>query len=85
MYEDGIYNKILNHSQYARLLYVINKEPNAIFGSDEMLDDNYSMLQYEFLDYLIYVPVAFVGKKLIDLGFDVSQAFTDYLEDEDDY
>ena len=82
MYEDGIYNKILNTSQYTRILHLIDDNPEAIFSADESLDDNYSLLQYGFLDNLFYNPIQFVGKRLSELGCDVSQAFADYLEDD---
>lgn len=91
MYEDGIYKKILNKNQYARLLHVVNEQPESIFGADESIDENYSQLQYDFLDYFYYTPIKFVYDKLTSLGFDVSDAFCEYLgidpddEDYDDY
>lgn len=88
MYEDGIYKKILNKNQYARLLHVINEQPESIFSADELIDENYSQLQYDFLDYFYYTPIKFVYDKLMSLGFDVSYAFSEYLgidpDDEDE-
>ena len=88
MYEDGIYKKILNKNQYARLLHVVNEQPESIFGADESIDENYSQLQYDFLDYFYYTPIKFVYDKLTSLGFDVSDAFCEYLgidPDDEDY
>ena len=88
MYEDGIYKKILNKNQYARLIHVVNEQPESIFGADESIDENYSQLQYDFLDYFYYTPIKFVYDKLTSLGFDVSDAFCEYLgidPDDDDY
>jgi len=79
MYEDGIYKKVLNKNQYARLLHIVNEQPESIFSADELIDENYSQLQYDFLDYFYYTSIKFVYDKLTSLDFDVSDAFSEYL------
>ena len=78
MYEDGFYKKILNNSQYADMEKVIEDCPESIYGpTDE--DENYEELQEE-LDSIYWESITFVGKKLLGLGFDVEETFSEYFE-----
>ncbi len=80
MYEDGHYQKFLNKSQYARLLYVVHQYPESIFILNEDLDNNYEQIQYELIDRVYAASIKFVAITLINSGFDVRSAFADYLE-----
>ena len=80
MYEDGHYQKILNRSQYSRLLHIIQHYPESIFGLDHDLDENYDLIQHDTLDRIYHESVKFVGMALIKNGFDVKNTFEEYLD-----
>jgi len=78
MYEEGFYKKILNDKEYAEMEVVIAEYPESIYGpTDE--DENYEDLQ-EKLDSIYWESITFVGKKLLGLGFDVEETFSEYFE-----
>ena len=78
MYEEGIYSQFLNHRQYADLEKVIKEFPEAIYSPDSE-DEDYETLQYEILDRIYAESIEFVGRRLIELGFDVKETFSEYL------
>ena len=80
MHEDGHYQKFLNRSQYARLLYTLQQYPESIFNLDHDLDENYDHIQHDMLDRIYYQSVRFVGTALIKNGFDVRDTFEEYLD-----
>jgi len=75
MYEEGIYRKILDDQQYRDLEDVIKNSPESIYrprGEDEDI-------QYDILDPVYSELIVYVGKRLIEEGFDVKKTFADEL------
>ncbi len=78
MYDEGIYKKILNKSQYADLVEVVNKSPESIYGPDYD-DEDYEDIE-EILNSVYWESITFVEKKLTELGFNVKESFSEYLD-----
>lgn len=79
MYEEGIYEEILDDDQFQELKSLIENSPEAIYGLD-MDDDDFEEIQCEILDCVYSDAIEFVGKKLRGLGFDVEETFAEYLD-----
>ena len=77
LYDEGIYKKILNTSQYDDLSKVVNNHPESIYGPDDE-DKDYEDIQ-EILDSVYWESITFVEKKLTELGFNVKESFSEYL------
>jgi hypothetical protein len=78
MYEEGVYKKILNKIQYEQLEKIIKKNPSSIYSPD-FEDSDYGEIQ-NTLDTIYSRSIQFVGRRLLELGFDVKRSFADYLE-----
>ena len=74
LYEKGIYEKILNKKQYASLLIVINDFPESIYSPDE----DYAV--EDLLCKIYYQSIVHVREKLLAIGCDVKEAFSEYGE-----
>ena len=77
MYEEGIYKKFLNSKQYSELELVIEKQPEGIYSPNDE-DDNYEDVD-DTLAIIYSKSIRFVGKTLIELGFNVEETFEEYL------
>ena len=82
LYEDGIYKKILTKKQFAAAKRVVEEQPECIYGAQNEETGDFDQIQYDVLDPVFWDTVKHVGKRLIELGFDVKETFADYLQDE---
>ena len=73
MWEKKLYHLFLNEDEIKNCARVIENNPEYIYGPDD--DPSQTML-----DEIQFQTIVFVGKKLIDLGFDVKETFKEYLE-----
>ena len=74
MYEKKIYHKILSKDKLDYVSEIVKDNPEFIYhpsGED----------QSDLLDEIYWQSIAFVGKKLVSLGFDLQDEFEEYLED----
>ena len=74
MYEKKIYHKILSKDKLDYVSEIVKDNPEFIYhpsGED----------QSDLLDEIYWQSIAFVGKKLVSLGFDLRDEFEEYLED----
>ena len=73
MWEKNLYHLFLNKKDLKICQNVVENSPESIYGpeDDEPLQNT--------LDEIYADTISFVGKKLIDLGFDVSSDFESYL------
>ena len=78
--EEGIYKKILTPKQYKDMEEVVKECPECLYSPSEEEDDNYYELQYDTLDVIYADSIMFVGSRLMDLGFDVKETFSGYLD-----
>lgn len=79
LYEEGMYKRILTDKQYGELEESMIYEPDCLYRPSEDEDDNYCWLQYEVLDPVFEQCGRHVGKRLLEAGFDVKDAFSEYL------
>ena len=73
MWEKKLYHLFLNEDEIKNCAIVIENNPEYIYGPDD--DPSQTML-----DEIQFQTIVFVGKKLIDLGFDVKDTFKEYIE-----
>jgi DNA-directed RNA polymerase subunit F len=73
MWEKKLYHLFLNEDEIKNCAAVIENNPEYIYGPDDDPSQN-------MLDEIQYQTIVFVGKKLIDLGFDVKDTFNEYIE-----
>ena len=73
MFEKKLYHKFLTKEQLESCTKVVNDLPESIYSPDEGSER-------DLLDEIQSSIITFVGKKLIDLGFDVKETFKEYLE-----
>jgi hypothetical protein len=78
MYEDDLYALFLNQTQMKDLKGVIKNTPESIYSLEDG-DKDHDFINYEILDNVYHQLIVFVGQKLIDLGFDVREDFSEYL------
>ena len=69
---------VLEESQYADLVEVVNKSPESIYGPDYD-DEDYEDIE-EILNSVYWESITFVEKKLTELGFNVKESFSEYLD-----
>ena len=69
----------LTQKQLKDLEEVIKNTPTYIYRPSEE-DENHDFINYEILDKVYHQSIVYVGKKLMDLGFDVQEDFSEYLE-----
>ncbi len=73
MWEKKLYHLFLNEDEIKTCAGVIEATPEYIYGPENEGTQN-------MLDEIQFQTIVFVGKKLIDLGFDVKNTFKEYLE-----
>jgi hypothetical protein len=73
MWEKKLYHLFLNEDEIKTCAGVIENTPEYIYGPED--EPSQTML-----DEIQFQTIVFVGKKLIDLGFDVKNTFKEYLE-----
>ena len=73
MWEKKLYHSFLNEDEIKNCAIVIENNPEYIYGPDD--DPSQTML-----DEIQFQTIVFVGKKLIDLGFDVKDTFKEYIK-----
>ena len=73
MWEKKLYHLFLNEDEIKNCAAVIENNPEYIYGPDDDPSQN-------MLDEIQFQTIVFVGKKLIDLGFDVKNTFNEYIE-----
>ena len=73
MWEKKLYHYFLNEDEIKNCAIVIENNPEYIYGPDD--DPSQTML-----DEIQFQTIVFVGKKLIDLGFDVKDTFKEYIK-----
>ena len=71
MWEQNLYHLVLNDEELEICRGVVEDQPEAIYGPED--ESTQSML-----DEIQSNAICFVGKKLIELGFDVEQDFESY-------
>lgn len=79
MYEEKIYEKILNKKQFEACINVIKNHPEAIYSPEEETDDDFEVR--DLLDVVYRESIAFTGKKLLSMGIDVWNDFSEYLDE----
>jgi hypothetical protein len=79
LHEERLYHEFLNDKQLEDVVITIKESPESIYAPNDD-DDNYEKVQYEFLDEIYGSSIKFVANKLIEKGFDVEEAFSDYLQ-----
>ena len=72
LWENELYHLFLNDEELETCRQVVEEQPEYTFGPD---DDK----TREIIDVIEFEAISFVGKKLIELGFDVEQDFEGYL------
>ena len=74
MFEKKIYHKILDKNKLDNVSEIVKDNPEYIYhpGGED---------QSDLLDEIYWQSIAFVGKKLVSLGFDLHDEFEEYLED----
>ena len=73
MWEQELYHLILNEDEIKTCEAVVENSPEFIYASED--EGTQTML-----DEIQFNIIQFVGKKLIDLGFDVKETLKEYLE-----
>ena len=73
MWEQELYHLILNEDEIKTCEAVVENSPESIYGAED--EGTQTML-----DEIQSDTIKFVGKKLIDLGFDLKKTFKEYLE-----
>ena len=74
MWEQELYHSILNEDEIKDCEAVVENSPEYIYGPED--EGKQTML-----DEIQFDMIRFVGKKLIDLGFDVEETFKEYLDE----
>ncbi len=77
LYEEQLYNKFLTSKRLNDVKEVIKEYPESIYSPD-CDEEGYEIVQ-DSLDWIYYKTISFVGKRLKELGYDVSE-FDDYLK-----
>ena len=72
LWEHEFYHLFLNDKELETCRQLVEEQPEYTFGPD---DDK----TREIIDEIEFEAISFVGKKLIELGFDVEQDFEGYL------
>ena len=72
LWENELYHLFLSDEELETCRQVVEEQPEYIFGPDDGKTQ-------EIIDEIQYKAISFVGKKLIELGFDVEQDFESYL------
>jgi hypothetical protein len=80
MCETEIYLMFLNKRCEKMLRKMLNEGEGGIFGLDEE-DKDFEEIQCNFLDRIYTDSITFVGRKLISLGYKLSEEYDPYLED----
>lgn len=79
MCETEIYLMFLNKRCEKMLRKMLNEGEGGIFGLDEE-DEDFDEIQYNFLDRIYSDSITFVGRKLVSLGYELSEDYDPYLE-----
>ena len=66
LHESGVFSRILNEEQVVEVQESLSNDPTTIYMPDEL---------YDLLGSIYYYSMAFVGKKLTVLGFNVEDDF----------
>jgi len=72
LWENELYHLFLSDEELETCRQVVEEQPEYIFGPDDGKTQ-------EIIDEIQYKAISFVGKRLIELGFDVEQDFESYL------
>ena len=74
MFEKKIYHKFLNEDELKNVTQIVKENPEYIYQPDGSENS-------DLIDDIYWECISFVGKKLSGMGFEVDNAFDEYLED----